>query len=263
VTAAEKTTWIANHGFPSWLLGLLFVLGLVALLGARRVLPREDDEASSDGQASSERAVFGVALLAAAALVAFAGRDLSWSLTERPLGHEKLIQLFIYNYGRPFPEHLDYRPILGGFAMAFVGLLVLGSYHRLRKVAVYGLLSTAFLFSAWALNVYLIDLTPHWGQRELVKRYYEERSGSQEPLIAWQMNWKGENLYTGNRVHVFVQLDNKAITKWMEKHPGTRAYFVLEHSRIANFKRMMGKRKVEELSTARENNKFILVRAEI
>jgi hypothetical protein len=77
------------------------------------------------------------------------------------------------------------------------------------------------------------------------------------------MNWKGENLYTGNRVHVFVQLDNKAINKWMEKHPGTRAYFVLEHSRLANFKRMMGKRKVEELSTSRENNKFILVRADI
>jgi hypothetical protein len=77
------------------------------------------------------------------------------------------------------------------------------------------------------------------------------------------MNWKGENLYTGNRVHVFVQLDNKAINKWLDGHAGTRAYFVLEHSRLGSFRRMMGKRTVEELSTARENNKFILVRADI
>jgi hypothetical protein len=130
-------------------------------------------------------------------------------------------------------------------------------------MALYTLLCTTFWFSAWALNVYLIDLSPHWGQRELVKRYYQERHGAEEPLLAWQMNWKGENIYTGNRVHVFVQLDNKAVNKWMEQHANSTAFFVLEHSRLGNFKRMMGKRKVEELTTARDNNKFILVRAEI
>jgi hypothetical protein len=109
----------------------------------------------------------------------------------------------------------------------------------------------------------MIDLTPHWSQRELIKRYYSERTGPNEPLVAWQMNWKGENIYTGNRVYTFVQLDNKAINKWLDANKGKRAYFVLEHSRLANFKRMMGKRSVEPLSTSRENNKFILVRAQI
>jgi len=268
VGAAAKASWIADHGLSHGLVALLSALGLASLWAARKVLGPQGagaDAAKPEASAlKSEHAVFGVGLLGAAALVAFAGRDLSWPLTERPLGHERLIQLFIYNYGRPFPDYLDYRPILAGFALTVFALLSLASYHRLRKVALYGVLSTAFLFSAWALNVYLIDLTPHWGQRELVKRYYEERASPAEPLIAWQMNWKGENLYTGNRVHVFVQLDNKAITKWMEKHTGTRAYFVLEHSRLNNFKRMMGdKRHVEELSTLRENNKFILVRADI
>ncbi len=276
VTGPERASWIADNGPPGWLLGLSLSLGVAALTLAVRLTrgaPAARAGAASgpgpelaEGGAPSEageRPVFALSLLAAAVVVAFAGRDLSWVLPERPLGHERLIQLFIYNYNRPFPDYLDYRPILSGFALTLVGLLVLASYQRLRKVALYAVLSTAFLFSAWSLNVYLIDLTPHWSQRELVKRYYEQRSGAQEPLIAWQMNWKGENLYTGNRVHVFVQLDNKAITKWMEKHPGTRAYFVLEHSRLNNFKRMMGKRKVEELSTKRENNKFILVRADI
>ncbi|MFT3923047.1 MAG: glycosyltransferase family 39 protein [Myxococcales bacterium] len=269
VTGAARATWIADHGLSNTLVAVLVGVGIALLWAARKVLGPSETTPAVNTQdtataSSSERAVFGLALLGAAVLVAFAGRDLGWMLTERPLGHEKLIQLFIYNYGRPFPDYLDYRPIITGFALTFFVLLLVASYHQLRKVALYGVLTTAFWFSAWALNVYMIDLTPHWGQRELVKRYYEERAGSQEPLIAWQMNWKGENLYTGNRVHVFVQLDNKAVTKWMEKHPGTRAYFVLEHSRLGNFKRMMGsKRHVEELSTARENNKFILVRADI
>jgi hypothetical protein len=188
---------------------------------------------------------------------------MSWVSNERPAGHERLIQLFIYNYGRPFPDYLDYRPILSGFAVVCFLMVVAVGAIKLRKVAVYGLLATTFWFSAWALNVYLIDLSPHWGQRELIKRYYEARGSSSEPLIAWQMNWKGENLYTGNRVHVFVQLDNKAINDWMDKHKQSTAYFVLEHSRLSNFKRMMGRRQVEELSNMRDNNKFILVRSHI
>ncbi len=97
----------------------------------------------------------------------------------------------------------------------------------------------------------------------MVKRYYEQRSGKEEPLIAWQMNWKGENLYTGNRVHVFTQLDNKRITKWMEQNKGREAFFVLEHTRMASFKRLMGTRPITELSNVRDNNKFILVRTRI
>ena len=62
---------------------------------------------------------------------------------------------------------------------------------------------------------------------------------------------------------MFVQLDNKLINKWLDAHAKQRAYFVLEHSRLSSFKRLMGKRKVQELSTPRENNKFVLVRAEI
>jgi len=169
----------------------------------------------------------------------------------------------VYNYGRPFPEYLDYRPILAGFAVVATLAICAVAVARLRTTALVALLATAFWFSAWSLDVYLVDLSPHWGQRELVKRYYEDRSSGDEALVAWQMNWKGENFYSGNRVSVFVQLDNKAITKWLDDHHGKRAYFLLEHSRLGNFKRLMGKRKLDELTTQRENNKFILVRAQI
>jgi hypothetical protein len=256
VETAQQATWVAEHAWDTGVCVLLILVGLALFFFAFRT-------GSSEGQPSGSALGISVGVLASSAAVAFAGRDMSWVSNDHPAGHERLIQLFIYNYGRPFPDYLDFRPVLSGFAVVCFAMVVAVGVVKLRRIAVYGLLATTFWFSAWALNVYLIDLSPHWGQRELMKRYYESRQSEQEPLIAWQMNWKGENVYTGNRVHVFVQLDNKALNEWMDKHKQSTAYFVLEHSRLSNFKRVMGKRNVEELSTVRDNNKFILVRANI
>jgi 4-amino-4-deoxy-L-arabinose transferase-like glycosyltransferase len=253
VDQARRASWVVDNPWETSVCVLLITIGLALCFFAARGLRER----------GAPPLALSVGLIAASALLAFVGRDFSWVTSEHPTGSERLIQLFIYNYGRPFPEHLDYRPILAGFALVSCAALVVAALPRLRTLGVYGLLATAFWFSAWALNLYMIDLSPHWGQRELVKRYYEKRSGPNEPLIAWQMNWKGENIYSGNRVHVFVQLDNKAMNGWMDKHGGTTAYFLLEHSRLSSFKRMMGRRSVDELSTARENNKFVLVRSRI
>jgi hypothetical protein len=259
VPADKIAGWVMDHGLSHSVCALLIMTGLALLYFA---FPRQQE-----GEESSELPKKGVALslglLASGAVVAFAGRDFSWVSSERPTGNERMIQLFIYNYGRPFPDYLDYRPILSGFAVVIFVALVLATLPKLRRMGVYALLATTFWFSVWSLDVYLIDLSPHWGQRELIKRYYESRSGDKDPLIAWQMNWKGENIYSGNRVHVFVQLDNKQLNEWMGQHANATAYFLLEHSRLSNFRRALGKRHVEELSTMRENNKFILVRARI
>ncbi|MDB4973584.1 MAG: Polymyxin resistance protein ArnT, undecaprenyl phosphate-alpha-L-Ara4N transferase [Myxococcaceae bacterium] len=257
VTLAQSATWMAENGLPTAVSVLLISVGAALLYFALQLLAAFQDQSL---RASSANASVGAALLAGAFLTAFAGRDLAWVTNGKPAGQERLIDLFVYNYERPFPDYLDYHPALTGFAVAAFVLLVLASIARVRQVAIYALLGVSFWFAAWSLDVHMVDLSPHWGQRELIKRYYEDRKSPDEPLIAWQMNWKGENLYTGNRTHVYVDLDNKAVEKWMTEHSGTQAFFVLEHSRLGNFKRMLGKRKVEELSTARENNKFLLVR---
>ena len=49
-------------------------------------------------------------------------------------------------------------------------------------------LGVALAFSVWCLDVYMIDLSPHWGQRELVKRYYELRTGPEQPIVACRMS---------------------------------------------------------------------------
>jgi hypothetical protein len=106
----------------------------------------------------------------------------------------------------------------------------------------------------------MVDLTPHWSQAGLIDRYYRERKNGEEPLVAWQMNWKGENFYTGNRVHAFQELDNKALMEWVGKNKGRKTYFLLEHSRLERFKRLLAPREVETLTTPRDCNKFLLAR---
>jgi hypothetical protein len=111
--------------------------------------------------------------------------------------------------------------------------------------------------------VYMVDLTPHWSQRGLVDRYYRERKGPQDPLVAWQMNWKGENLYSGNRVAVFADLKNAEITAWFDKNKGKTAYLMLEHQRLSRLKGLLGSRSLEPLTNERDNNKFLLVRVQL
>ncbi len=205
----------------------------------------------------------GVASIIGACLVAFVGRDLSWATTARPQGNERLIHLFVYNYGRAWPEHLDYRPILTGFAIAATVLAAAAGFQAWRSIAWRGMMGLGIAFCAWALNVYTVDLADHWGIRNLTERYYEDRQSADEPLVAWQMNWKGENFYTGNRVYVFAEVDNKRIKKWLEENRGRRAYFVLEHKRFQSFKKLVPERPIRELSTKRDCNKLLLVELEI
>jgi hypothetical protein len=174
-----------------------------------------------------------------------------------------LIQLFVYNYGRPWPEHLDYRAILTGFAVAASVTTAAAAFRYWRPVATRALVGVAVIFCGWGLNVYMVDLSDHWGLRDLAQRYYDARESPDDPLIAWQMNWKGENFYTGNRVYVFAETDNKRIRKWLAENEDRTAYFVLEHKRLESFRKLVPDRKIHELSTKRDCNKFLLVELEI
>ncbi len=260
---AETARWTAEHPWPVWACLSLLALG-VALAAFSVWMDRADDSIpAAETGGTGRRISFGGVLLAGAVLAAFVGRDLCWKTSARPAGFERLIHLFVYNYDRPWPEQFDYRPILTGFALTAAACCALAALHFLRPLLMRALLGTALLFAFWSLDVYMIDLSPHWGQRELVERYYRERAGPAEPLVAWQMNWKGENFYSGNRVAVFTSLNNDAIKKWMEQNKGKRAFFILEHTRLGRFRSLLSPRKVRELTTVRDCNKFLLVSARL
>ncbi|MCA9580556.1 MAG: glycosyltransferase family 39 protein [Myxococcales bacterium] len=254
VASEVRADWVMQQGISTTTFAVLLLAAVgflvVALVAFRRY------PIVRDGRLS-------VAAIASVAVLGLVGRDLSWATDSRPEGFERLMQLFVYNYQRPWPDYLDYRPILTGMAITATILLLALALPRLRRMAALGLLGFALTFSAWTLNVYMRDLSPHWGQRELVKLYYEKRTGPEEPLLAFQMNWKGENLYTGNRVHVFVKLDNKAIKKWIRENPGKRVFILLEHSRLHSIRSLLAGGEHKELTTKRDQNKFVLVEARL
>ncbi|MDD9935912.1 MAG: glycosyltransferase family 39 protein [Myxococcales bacterium] len=263
LSMGQRAVWALQNAWDPLVCLALLALGAVMLVAALRAYvvhhePRVEEPSNGRGKA------LGAMLIAGALLCAFVGRDMAWTTAERPSGSERLIHLFVYNYDRPFPSHLDYRAIFTGFAAVATLLVVLAAVRALRPVMARSLVGLSLLFSLFCLNVYMLDLTPHWTQLGLVKRYYEERKGPQEPLLAWQMNWKGENYYTGNRVYVFVNLDNKKIKKWIDaQDDGSTAYVLLEHKRLKRFKKLLGSRKLEPRSTERDNNKFVLVKVTI
>lgn len=256
--AGRIDDWVLRQADPMRAYALL-AFGVVLAALARWDLANAETRLTPSTWSSAA----GVAIALGACIVAFVGRDLSWMTSARPQGNERLIHLFVYNYGRAWPEHLDYRAMLGGFAIAAALTIAAASLRRWRSTAVRATAGIAITFCVWGLNVYMEDLAGHWGLRDLAARYYAERQGPDEPLLAWQMNWKGENFYTGNRVYAFAETDNKRIKKWFSDNEGRRVYVVLERKRLARFEKLVPDREVRELSTPRDNNKFVLVTLEI
>jgi len=259
-SGVEVTDWVLSHPWTSTDTSALIFVSCVMLAGAYWI---GRDREQLDRRGLWTRGAMTTGLLAAPPVLALIGRDLSWITDARPQGYERLIHLFVYNYGRPWPTELDYRPVLTGFAIVATVILVLAAFRPIRDVAMRSFIGVAMLFCVWSLDVYMIDLSPHWGQRELVQQYYDLRTSDEEPLIAWQMNWKGENFYTGNAVHVFVQLDNAALRSWLAENGGRTAYFLLEPARLASLRGVMRGSEIEEITDPRFCNKFILIRAHI
>lgn len=263
IDGADRDDWVVNHPWPEGVCLALIATGLSLLAVAWWLARRSDDAARVANDVPWARGAITTGLVTGPPLLAMIGRDLSWVTDARPQGYERLIHLFVYNYGRPWPDHFDYRPMLTGFAVVAVGVMLVAAIRPVRDTAMRAFLGVALAFCVWSLDVYLIDLSPHWGQRELVHRYYELRGSPEEPLVAWQMNWKGENFYSGNRVHVFVDLDNRALRSWLAENPGRRAWFLLEHSRLNNLRGILRDSTIQEITDERFDNKFILLRVDI
>ena len=241
---------------------LVCALGACGLLVlAVRRWPAPADARSADAFAGAVTGAFG---LAAAIAVALVGRDLS--SVDDPEGPARLTYLASYNYARAWPPNLEFRGVFA--AVTVVAALAAAAFAapRLRHHAAVLACAVSVLSAAWALDVYLVRAAPHWGQRETILEYYRRRKGPEEPLAAYQMNWKGENFYTGNHIPAFVSTGSK-FKSWLteEREGGTRViYFTTEHTRESTLKSELGKVKnYEKLTRKEDNNKFFLARVEL
>ncbi len=213
-----------------------------------------------------EQLMLGAATFAGALTTLLVGRDLAAKAEgAETAGAIRLLQLFTYNYRRPWPDTLDFSAILGGFTLVAGILGVVLSIRSLRRHAVIAMCAFGLLWSVWGLDVYMTSLSPHWGQHEVIEAYYRDRKGPEEQLIAYQMNWKGENFYTSNRIPAFVS-SGATFQTWLkkEKEKGAKVmYFITEHSRTSGLRSEVAAKSYKEITDKALNNKFVVVRAEL
>jgi 4-amino-4-deoxy-L-arabinose transferase-like glycosyltransferase len=250
---------------PQRVLGALAIFATALLLVVAHRLWQADAEEGSLGAEGRYEQAFSAALAAVGAVVVMlVGRDLF--AVDDPDGPARLTHLASYNYKRPWPVSLDFTSTLLGLAIAAAIATLAPVFPRFRRHAVPLLASVGVWSAVWTIDVYVVKVAPHWGQRETIFEYYRRRRGPEEPLAAYQMNWKGENFYTGNHVPAFVASGAKFKSYISEqREQGTRViYFTTEHSRESSLKMDLGKiTRFERLTTKTLNNKFFLARVEL
>jgi hypothetical protein len=140
------------------------------------------------------------------------------------------------------------------------------AFRAVRQHMVMLFCAVAVVWAVWGLDVYMMKLSPHWGQHELVEAYYRDRKSDGEWLVAYQMNWKGENFYTGNHIPAFVS-SGATFQTWLKtqkEQKGAKVmYFVTEHSRTGGLRGEVNGKSYKELTDKTICNKFVLVRVEL
>jgi 4-amino-4-deoxy-L-arabinose transferase-like glycosyltransferase len=215
--------------------------------------------------AASDAALGVFAILAAMAILLVA-RDLSTSLNGDVPASARLLHLITYNYKRSWPLSLDFEAITWAFGVAAAVTTMGLAWRVVRREAAVLLVAVGVWFCAFTLWVYLPSVARHFGQRELLLAYYRARKGPEEPVVAYQMNWKGENFYTGNRLPAFVS-SGKKFKNWLkaQQKAGRKVvFFLTEHGRIGTLKGELGvSSPIQRMTDKSVNDKFALVRAEL
>jgi 4-amino-4-deoxy-L-arabinose transferase-like glycosyltransferase len=258
---------------PSIPIGVvLIVIGAAAtVLCARALRCTDRAPAADESDEARERQAHTSRMLAAGAvasalLLVVVGRDLVITPqgADQP-GAIRLLQLFTYNYRRAWPDALDFSAPLAAFTVVGIVLSLALTVKALRRHAVAAILAFGFVWGVWGLDVYMQKTGQHWGQHEVIAAYYADRASPAEQLVAYQMNWKGENFYTGNHVPAFVSTGS-TFTSWLKKQRenGVKVvYFITEHGRIGGLKSEVGAKAYREVTDKVLCNKFVLVRAEL
>jgi 4-amino-4-deoxy-L-arabinose transferase-like glycosyltransferase len=247
----------------------LFVAGAVALaLVVWKIREKEPDAAgrNDDEHTSHVARVLGAGAVTAAVLLLPVTRDLAL----RPDGSDqpgaiRFLQLFTYNYKRAWPDSLDFSAAITALGVVAAIFSLAIAVRAVRQHAVAAMCALAFLSSVWGLDVYMQRTAQHWGQHEVIAAYYADRASPDEKLVAYQMNWKGENFYTGNHIPAFVST-GATFTSWLKKRreEGVKVmYFITEHGRIGGLKSEVGAKSYRDVTDRALCNKFILVRAEL
>jgi hypothetical protein len=152
-------------------------------------------------------------------------------------------------------------------AIGMLGALVLLSRTLPRAPELWTLAAVATLSCAFMIDRYMPDVGPHWSQKHVIASYFAHRDSPSEPLIVWDLYWRGENLYTRNiifdqpnpsdRWAWTTPRDNA--TQFFARYKG-RIFFEVERGKLESLKGFLppeGRNNVKIIDES--NNKLYLV----
>jgi 4-amino-4-deoxy-L-arabinose transferase-like glycosyltransferase len=170
---------------------------------------------------------------------------------------QHLVNLFTYKYDRDYPREINPRAFLTVIGAVGGAAMVLAWALRQKANALLAFCGTGIVFGVWISHYHFNMLAPHWSQAHLFKTYYEERRPD-EPLYAYQLNWRGETFYSRNRViQVKEEGANERMRAFVDR-PG-REFIITEQSRYHTLKNVLPPDKREKLQIIdKSNNKFYL-----
>ncbi len=246
--------------------GSLFALSLLATLATLWLAVRRrkpDSTGSKSPLAPAQLAIAAVALLGllVIGILAGPGVDRVVEFTSSKLPAET-----------QFPTGLRYA-FLVPTAGAALWLLLLVQRFGGRAAVALGLV--AVLSTTFFIDRFLVDISPHWSQKHIFATYYRLRRGPEEPVVAWMMYWRGENLYTGNQIYDHriepgektVFLGDKNIEKlqaYLNAHRGRTIYFLIERHRLEGLRSLLPQEAKTTLEVVDDtNNKVYLARARL
>ena len=126
-----------------------------------------------------------------------------------------------------------------------------------RNVVVLALLGCALAFALFLGWFHWRALSPHWSQRDLFW-IYQHQAQPDEPIAAYQMNWRGETFYSRNQVRQVGRPGppSATLTEFLAE-PGERKWILCEQSRLGGLRQALGTQVRLRVVEAR-NNKFVL-----
>jgi 4-amino-4-deoxy-L-arabinose transferase-like glycosyltransferase len=166
-------------------------------------------------------------------------------------------------------------PTLLMLPFVWVAARALGAGAATRRAsALWAVVAVAVVWSGFLVDKLLVELSPHWSQKHVIASYYAKRNNPDEPLIAWQLYWRGENFYTRNAIYASSNPDERTVflgdhnaekmQAYFAKHAGRRVFFVVERTRYESLRALLPAAARSTLTIVDEtNNKIYLAVASI
>lgn len=179
-------------------------------------------------------------------------------------GPSRFIALLCYRYDRAWPSSLPLQA-----STPYLVVLVLAALAVLVVRFLRGRMGGAVLAAPLALYLSLVYaplVSRHFGQRPSFEAYIARTRadrGTREPPLAYHLNWKGENYYSGNRVALFIH-GGPAFSDYVTRRraAGVSVFYVAtEWSSMASLRAEMRlAAAVEPVTSESDGNRFCLVR---